>query len=54
MHCKKINQLTPMEEWNEITHYAGFDWARDHHVVVILSRQGQLVADFQFDHSLEG
>jgi len=54
MHCKNINQLIPMKEWKEITHYAGFDWARDHHVVVIVNGQGQIVADFQFDHSLEG
>ncbi len=43
-----------MKEWKEITHYAGFDWARDHHVVVVVDRQGQIVADFQFDHSVEG
>jgi transposase len=43
-----------MKEWKEITHYAGFDWARDHHVVVIVEREGQIVSDFQFDHSVEG
>jgi len=51
MHNKKGE---PMKEWKEITHYAGFDWARDHHVVVVVDRQGQIVADFQFDHSVEG
>lgn len=43
-----------MTSWQEITHYAGFDWAKDHHVVVVVNRQGQIVADFQFEHSLEG
>ncbi len=43
-----------MKAWKEITHYAGFDWARDHHLVVILDQQGQVVADFQFEHSVEG
>ena len=43
-----------MNKWNEITHYAGFDWARDHHQVVIVDRQGQIVAEWEFDHSLEG
>ncbi len=43
-----------MKEWKEITHYAGFDWARDHHVVVIVNQQGQIVADFEFEHSVEG
>ena len=43
-----------MKEWKEITHYAGFDWARDHHAVVIVDSDGHIVADFEFDHSLEG
>lgn len=43
-----------MKEWKEITHYAGFDWARNHHVVVIVNSQGQIVADFEFEHSVEG
>jgi transposase len=43
-----------MKPWMEITHYAGFDWARDHHDVVIVDRQGQIVADLRFQHSLEG
>ena len=43
-----------MKPWIEITHYAGFDWARDHHDVVIVDRQGQIVADLRFQHSLAG
>jgi len=43
-----------MKPWTEITHYAGFDWARDHHDVVIVDRQGQIVADLRLEHSLEG
>jgi hypothetical protein len=43
-----------MKEWKEITHYAGFDWARDHHAVVIVDQQGHIVSQFQFDHSVEG
>lgn len=43
-----------MKSWNEITHYAGFDWAKDHHQVIILNPQGQIVADYQFDHTREG
>jgi hypothetical protein len=44
----------PMKPWQEITHYAGFDWAKDHHAVIIVDAKGQIVADFEFDHSLEG
>ena len=43
-----------MKEWKELTHYAGFDWAKDHHMVVVVNNQGQIVADFEFEHSLEG
>lgn len=43
-----------MKDWNQITHYAGFDWAKDHHQVVIVDRLGHIVAEFEFDHSLEG
>ena len=47
-------QKPPMKNWNEITHYLGFDWAKDHHQVVIVDRQARIVAEFQFEHSLEG
>jgi transposase len=43
-----------MQTWNELTHYAGFDWARDHHDAVIVDRQGQIVAELRFPHSLAG
>jgi len=43
-----------MNNWNEITHYAGFDWAKEHHQVIIIDRHAQIVAEIQFDHSLEG
>ena len=43
-----------MQNWKDIKHYAGFDWAREHHVVVIVDAQGQIVAGFEFEHSLAG
>ena len=43
-----------MQSWSEITHYAGFDWATDHHDVVIVNRTGNIVADFQIEHTAEG
>lgn len=51
MHQKKAY---PMKAWKEITHYAGFDWARDHHTVVVVDSGGQIVAEFEFEHSQEG
>lgn len=43
-----------MNSWNQITHYGGFDWAKQHHEVVIVDRSGSLVANFRFEHSAEG
>jgi transposase len=43
-----------MKPWQEIKHFAGFDWAKDHHQVVIVDQAGKIVADFAFDHSLKG
>jgi transposase len=43
-----------MKSWNQLTHYAGFDWARDHHDIVIIDKQGQIVAEFRIEHSAEG
>jgi len=51
MHNRKANR---MKNWKDFTHYAGFDWAKDHHAVVIVNAQGGIVADFEFAHSLEG
>jgi hypothetical protein len=43
-----------MQSWNKITHYAGFDWAHDHHEVVIVDRSGKIVANFQIEHTAQG
>jgi hypothetical protein len=43
----------PMKLWQRITHYAGFDWARDHGVV-LLDQQAHIVADFLFEHTGRG
>ncbi len=51
--CGKAKS-TPMNEYEELTHYAGLDWARDHHAVVVVDRAGQIVAEFEFAHTLEG
>ena len=43
-----------MPDWNLITHYAGFDWAKTHHDIVIVDRTGKIVADFPIEHSGPG
>ena len=51
MHKRKAK---PMKNWKDITHLAGFDWAKGDHAVVIVNAEGHIVADFEFAHSLEG
>jgi transposase len=43
-----------MKIWKDITHYAGFDWARDHHDVVVIDTSGTIVADFRIEHTAAG
>lgn len=43
-----------MKTWSDYTHYAGFDWAREKHAVVLVDRTGKIVLEFEFAHTLEG
>lgn len=40
--------------WNQLENFIGFDWASDHHDVVVVNRQGTVVADFRFEDTSEG
>ncbi len=40
--------------WSERAVFVGFDWAKDHHAVVLVHRQGQIVDDFRFEETAEG
>jgi transposase len=42
----------PLHE--QLTHFAGFDWAKDHHDVIIIDVRGHLVADFRIAHTPAG
>lgn len=37
-----------------LTHFAGFDWASDHHDIIVLDAHGKMVADFKIEHSASG
>ena len=41
-------------EWTERNTFVGFDWADDHHDVVVVDREGRIVEEFRFDDSAEG
>jgi transposase len=43
-----------MTQHQELTHYAGFDWAREHHDIIIVDARGQIVADFRIEHTPAG
>ena len=43
-----------MNEFEELEYFAGFDWAKDHHDVIVLDKQGRIVADFRLEHSAAG
>lgn len=43
-----------MKAWNEVTHFAGFDWAKDHHDVLVLDSTGKITSEFRFDHTATG
>jgi transposase len=41
-------------QWTEQGHYAGLDWARGHHDLVIIDRHGEIKEALRFTHSAEG
>ncbi|HPY32159.1 MAG TPA: RHS repeat-associated core domain-containing protein [Verrucomicrobiota bacterium] len=43
-----------MKTWNELTHFAGLDWAGDHHDVAVVDGTGKVVAEFRIEHSAAG
>jgi transposase len=42
------------EHWGERNTFVGFDWAGQHHDVVVVDRHGRIVEDFRFDDTAEG
>ena len=50
----KRKESEKMKAWNEVTHFAGFDWAKDHHDVLVLDSTGKITSEFRFDHNATG
>ncbi len=42
------------DRWSERTTFVGFDWAGDHHDVVVVDQRGKIVHDFRIDDTAEG
>ena len=43
-----------MQTHQQLTHFAGFDWAKNHHGIIVIDAKGQIVADFRIDHTASG
>jgi transposase len=43
-----------MNSHQQLARFAGFDWAKDHHDVVVLDARGRIVDEFRFEHSIAG
>jgi hypothetical protein len=52
--AKTGKESQEMKTWNDLTHFAGFDWAKDHHDVLVLDGAGKIVAECRFDHTASG
>ena len=51
---RRRKTMEPLNKSTTEQYFAALDWASDHHDVVVLNQEGQIVADFRFDHSLVG
>lgn len=43
-----------MTTHSDLTHFAGFDWAKCHHDIVVVDVSGNIAAEFRIEHTLEG
>ena len=43
-----------MKSWSEHTHFAGLDWAEDHHDLVVVDAKGEILLCATFPHTREG
>ena len=43
-----------MKDWKERAHFGALDWASDHHDLVVVNREGEVVESLTFAHSGAG
>jgi transposase len=46
--------ITPGTSFEQLTHYAGFDWGKNQHQIAMVDRAGQLVLELRFDDTAAG
>ena len=51
---KRSGKTADANDWRQRTTFVGFDWAGDHHDVVVVDQCGTIIEDFRFDDTAEG
>jgi hypothetical protein len=51
---RKSETSKTIKDWKEITHYAGFHWAKGHHDIVVVDDRGRIVEQFSIEHTKAG
>ena len=51
---KRSGKTADANDWRQRTTFVGFDWAGDHHDVVVVDQYGAIIEDFRFDDTAEG
>lgn len=41
-------------QWTERPYFAALDWAQEHHDLIVVDRNGTILAEFRFNHTAEG
>ena len=51
-----MDSIPPSSEacFGQLTHYAGFDWAKDRHQIAVVDREGRLLLELNFEDTAEG
>jgi transposase len=51
-----VDSIPPSSEtcFGQLTHYAGFDWAKDRHQIAVVDREGRLLLELSFEDTAEG
>lgn len=52
--CSKSKPIKVMTPHSELSYFAGFDWAKNHHDIVVVDTCGTIAAELRIEHSLEG
>lgn len=46
--------VDPTPAWASFRHFAGLDWAKDHHDIVVVDRAGEVMLQMRFEHTAAG